>query len=207
MASILIVDDHPVARLAIRMLLEKENYTVVGEVDDGFKALQQVKQFNPDLILVDIDILSLNGIDLMLRLRHQEYKGGILVLTGKDNAHYITRCKQAGADGFISKRNNLSELKNALRSIESGYSFFPLQRAEFSDSKPFSDETDRINQLSTKELQVLSCLSKGMKILDIAEQMKISHKTVSTYKSRMMYKLQLNNMVDLYHFSQRHNLD
>lgn len=207
MASVLIVDDHPVARLAIRMLLEKDNYTVVGEADDGFKALQQARQLNPDLILVDIDILSLNGIDLVLRLRQQEYQGGILVLTGKDNHHYVTRCKQAGADGFISKRHHLSELKHALHSIQSGYSFFPLERSEFINSNALGEETDRINALSTKELQVLSCLSKGMKILEVAKEMKISNKTVSTYKARMMNKLQLKNMVELYHFSQRHNLD
>ncbi|WP_235667824.1 response regulator [Candidatus Williamhamiltonella defendens] len=76
--------------------------------------------------MVDINILSLNGIDLVLCLHHQQYKGEILILAGKDKTHYITRCKQAGAAGFISKRNNLSELTNALFSIESGYGFFPL---------------------------------------------------------------------------------
>ncbi|WP_235667633.1 hypothetical protein [Candidatus Williamhamiltonella defendens] len=74
----------------------------------------------------------------MLCLRHQEYKGGILILAGKDKTHYITRCKQAGAAGFISKRNNLSELTNTLCSIEAGYSFFLCTREIFLQ-KVFSD--------------------------------------------------------------------
>jgi two-component system response regulator EvgA len=126
MNSVLIVDDHPVARLAVRMLLEKDGMTVIGETDDGLKAVQQVRQLLPDLVIVDIDIPSINGINVVQRLRANGFKGGILVLTGKDDDHYIKRCAGAGADGFISKRNNLSELHDAIRAIKSGYGFFPL---------------------------------------------------------------------------------
>lgn len=81
MNSVLIVDDHPVARLAVRMLLEKDGMTVIGETDDGLKAVQQVRQLLPDLVIVDIDIPSINGINVVQRLRANDFKGGILFLT------------------------------------------------------------------------------------------------------------------------------
>lgn len=126
MNSVLIVDDHPVARLAVRMLLEKDGMTVIGETDDGLKALQQARQLLPDLVIVDIDIPTINGINVVQRLRANDFKGGILVLTGKDDDHYIKRCAGAGADGFISKRNNLTELHDAIHAIKSGYGFSRL---------------------------------------------------------------------------------
>jgi two-component system response regulator EvgA len=207
MNSVLIVDDHPVARLAIKMLLEKDGMTVIGETDDGLKAIQQARQLLPDLIVVDIDIPSLNGIEVVQRLRTNDFKGGILVLTGKDDDHYVKRCASAGADGFISKRNHLTELHDAIRAIRGGYGYFPINRARRDAAGDIpQDDKGKIASLSAKELQVLHFLAKGSKIIDIAEKMMISDKTVSTYKRRLMQKLDLQNMVELYDFTQRNNL-
>lgn len=208
MKNVLIVDDHPVARLAIRMLLEKDGMVIVGETDDGMEALKLARQLLPDLILVDIDIPSLNGIDVVQRLRKNEFSGGILVLTGKDDEHYIKRCAAAGADGFISKRNNLTELHDAIRAIKGGYGYFPRNRAriEAAGALP-GDDKSKIASLSAKELQVLHFLAKGIKVIDISLKMQISDKTVSTYKRRLMQKLELQNMIELYDFTQRNNLD
>ncbi|UUW17352.1 response regulator [Serratia ureilytica] len=208
MNNVLIVDDHPVARLAVKMLLEKDQLTVVGETDDGLQALLLAKRLAPDLVIVDIDIPSLNGVDVVQRLRKSGYAGGILVLTGKDDDHYVKRCASAGADGFISKRNNLSELHDAVRAIKGGYGYFPVNRArmEAAGVTP-GDDKSKLAELSAKELQVLSYLAKGIKVIDIGLQMQISDKTVSTYKRRMMDKLELKNMLELYDFTQRNNLD
>lgn len=83
MKTVLIVDDHPVARLAIRILLEKDDMTIVGETADGHEAIQLAKTLSPDLIMIDIDIPSLNGIDVMQRLRKNNYTGGLLVLSAR----------------------------------------------------------------------------------------------------------------------------
>lgn len=209
MNNVLIVDDHPVARLAIKMLLEQAQLTVIGETEDGLEALRLTKQFAPDLVIVDIDIPSLNGIDVVQRLRKNGFDGGILVLTGKDDDHYVKRCANAGADGFISKRNNLTELHDAIRALRGGYGYFPIHRARLgaASSAPEDDDKSKIAELSAKELQVLHFLAKGIKVVDISVQMQISDKTVSTYKRRLMQKLELNNMVELYDFTQRNNLD
>ncbi|NIF58014.1 response regulator [Enterobacter sp. Ap-916] len=208
MKNVLIVDDHPVARLAVRMVLEKENLTVIAETDDGLQAIQLVRKNTPDLVIVDIDIPSVNGIDVVQRMRRDGFSGGILVLTGKEGDHYIRRCASAGADGFVSKKNNLSELSDAVRAIRSGYGYFPrhLARSDVAAGDAAADK-DKLGELSAKELDVLRHLAKGVKVVDIARQMNISDKTVSTYKSRLMAKLGLKTMIELYDFTQKHNLD
>jgi two-component system response regulator EvgA len=209
MKNVLIVDDHPVARLAVRMLLEKAGLVVVGETDDGQEAIQLTKQLSPDLVIVDIDIPSVNGIDVVERIRKNKFNGGILVLSGKDGEHYIRLCARAGADGFISKRNNLTELNDAIRAIQGGYGYFPLNRARSDAAAPTPENDDeiKISKLSPKELDVLRHLAKGIKVVEIAGLMHISDKTVSTYKSRILDKLELKNPADFFEFVRRHNLD
>lgn len=206
--SVLIVDDHPLARMAVRMLLEKDNLTVIGETDDGLDAMKLVRQLTPDLIIVDVDIPSLNGIEVVQRIRQDGYKGGILILTGKEGEHYIRRCAKAGADGFLSKRNHLNELHDAIRAIRGGYGYFPLNRARLDAAgSQESDDSSKISTLSLKERDVLRYLARGMKVVDIAKEMNISNKTVSTYKTRLMVKLELQNMIDIFDFAQQNNLD
>ncbi|ENW84312.1 hypothetical protein F909_00219 [Acinetobacter sp. ANC 3929] len=210
MHNALIVDDHPVARLAVRMLLEKEGMTVLAETGDGLDAVSLIKQLGPDLVVIDIDMPSLNGIEVVQRLRKNGYQGGMLMLSGKDDDHYIKRCASAGADGFISKKNQLVELHDAIRALRGGYGYFPraLARLHVADATLTDPdiEKNKIAELSSKELQVLLYLAKGEKVIDIGILMHISDKTVSTYKSRMMQKLELKNMMELYDFAQRNHL-
>ncbi|ORM68435.1 response regulator [Pantoea rwandensis] len=206
MKDVLIIDDHPVVRMALKLLLETDNMTVVAETDDGYEALNLTKKLSPDLIIVDIDMPSYNGIDLVQRLRNNGFAGGILVLTGKDVDHYIKRSANAGADGFISKRNNMTELHDAIRAINAGYGFFPLNRKRHGMPEDEQEDKVKIATLSSKELQVLVFLTKGMKVVEMAQKMKISDKTVSTYKRRLMEKLDIDNMVGLYEFAKRNNI-
>lgn len=208
MQNALIVDDHPVARMAVRMLLEKDGITIVAETGDGLEAISLIKQFSPDLVVIDIDIPSLNGIEVIQRLRNNGYQGGMLVLSGKDDDHYIKRCATAGADGFVSKSNQLTELHDAIRALKNGYGYFPrvLARLDAASHSAMSDQ-DKVAELSTKELKVLQYLAKGEKVIDIGVLMNISDKTVSTYKRRMMQKLGLSNMMEFYDFVQRNQLD
>lgn len=208
MQNALIVDDHPVARMAVRLLLEKDGMTIVAETGDGLDAISLIKQFSPDLVVIDIDIPSLNGIEVIQRLRNSGYQGGMLVLSGKDDDHYIKRCASAGADGFVSKSNQLIELHDAIRALKNGYGYFPrvLARLDAASNNSKSDK-DKVAELSSKELQVLHHLAKGEKVIDIGVMMHISDKTVSTYKRRMMQKLEVSNMMELYDFVQRNQLD
>lgn len=207
MKNVLIVDDHPVTRFAIKILLEKEGLKVVAETSDGLEALLLVKKHSPDLVIVDIDIHSISGIELVERLRKRQYSGGILVLSGKDEPYYIKNCVSAGADGFISKANNLIDLHSAVGAIEAGYGYFPLKQARQHALDPAEDKDNQaIANLSAKELQVLRYLAKGMRLVDIGLQMSVSDKTVGTYKRRIMVKLELSNTKELYDFCIKNNV-
>ncbi|MCP2231679.1 response regulator [Erwinia aphidicola] len=207
MANILMIDDHPVARLAIRMLLEKDQHTVVGEADDGLKALQMVRQLEPDMVIVDLDIPSLSGIEVIEKLRASGFKGGLLVLTSRDDEHYLSRCMSIGADGFVSKKNNLEELSDAVKAVMRGYGYFPLKRKNGGNIAHPEQETESLKALSSRELQVLRYLAQGMKVIDISQRMHISNKTVSTYKTRVMTKLELESNLALIDFARRNHLD
>ena len=202
MATVMILDDHPVARFAIRKLLDDEGHQIIAEGDDGLQGLQTIRQQKPDVVIVDIDIHSLNGIDLTERLRHQDYTGGVLVFSARDSKHYISRCRQAGANGFLSKRNHLEQLTDAVKAILRNYAYFP-----FCTGHADCPEEHLITMLSGREFQVLTYLSRGMRLVEIAGHMHLSTKTVSTYKSRLLQKLAVNQTIELINFARRHNID
>lgn len=207
MATILIVDDHPMARLAIRILLEQDGHVIVSESGDGLEAFKLATHLQPDIVVVDIDIPGLSGFDLIEKLNALAFNGRMLVLTGRDDEHYLNRCINSGADGFIGKGNNLDELRDAVRTVVRGYGYFPLRRQQGVTHKAPTKETEAVKLLSSRELQVLRYLSRGIRVIEIAEKMFISNKTVSTYKTRLLTKLQLNNTLELIDFARRHNLD
>ncbi|WP_306307615.1 response regulator [Shimwellia blattae] len=198
----MILDDHPVARFAIRKLLDDAGHQVIAEGGDGLQGLLTIRQQQPDIVIVDIDIHSLNGIDLTERLRHQGYTGRVLVFSSRDAWHYISRCRQAGANGFLSKRNNLEQLTDAVRAILRDYAYFP-----FTAGYKNNPEEDMLTMLSGREFQVLTYLARGMKLVDIAGRMHISTKTVSTYKGRLLQKLAVSQTTELINFARRHNID
>lgn len=207
MANIAIIDDHPVARLAIRMLLEKDEHSIVLEADDGLQGLNLIRTRQPDMVIVDLDIPTMSGVEVIEKLRAAGFSGGILVLTGRDDAHFLSRCQQIGADGFVSKRNNLEELGDAVKAILRGYSYFPRKRSDGSALKTDDQETTALTQLSSRELQVLRYLAQGLRLVDISRQMHISNKTVSTYRNRIMEKLDISDLPALLNFARRHHLD
>jgi two-component system response regulator EvgA len=209
MLSTYIIDDHPVARLAVNMLLTQNGHKICGECDDGLQALGQIRAMTPppDMVIVDLDIPSLSGLELIEKLRYGGYEGGILVLTGRDDSHFLSRCMCVGADGFVSKRNNLEELGDAMRAISRGYGYFPIKRQSGATALLPTGESDAIRDLSNRELQVLQQLARGVRIIDIAAQMHVSTKTVSTYKARLLTKLGITSSLELIDFARRHNLD
>ncbi|RJG14345.1 DNA-binding response regulator [Pseudomonas cavernicola] len=212
MKKILIVDDHPMVRLAVRLILEFESYEVVGETDNGVDAIALAREHLPDLVVLDIGIPKLDGLDVITRLhslalpaKAQPFK--VLVLTGQSSAHYATRCMQAGAAGFVCKEGDLAELAAAARAVLSGYSYFPshvLQPSRRLAGTP--DEAELISHLSDRELSVLQHLANGYSNIEISEQLFISNKTVSTYKTRLMLKLNAHSLVDLLEFAKRNAL-
>lgn len=208
MSKVLIVDDHPVIRMAMRVLLEKEGHTILGETDNGVDTLSMAKELQPELVILDIGIPRLDGLEVISRLSASELPLKILVLTGQNASLYAMRCMQAGASGFVCKQGGLAELTSAVNAVSAGYSYFPsiAVRGTRKRGSVAADDNELIRRLSDREMAVLQYLANGYSNKDIAEQMFISNKTVSTYKTRLLLKLNAKSLVDLIEFAKRNAL-
>lgn len=206
MNSVFIIDDHPVIRLAIRMLLEHEGYKVVGETDNGCDAIQMVRECLPDLIILDISIPKLDGLEVLCRFNAMNTQMKTLVLTAQSPTLFATRCMRSGADGYVCKEGDLSELLSAIRAVLSGYNYFPSQALNASGVDTSSQEFELFKSVNDRELMVLQLFAQGRTNKEIAKGMFLSNKTVSTYKKRLMQKLKAKSLVELIELAKRNAL-
>ncbi|MEN4750161.1 response regulator transcription factor [Pseudomonas sp. Ps21-P2] len=207
MNSIFIIDDHPVIRMAIRMLLENENYEVVGETDNGVDAMQMVRECMPDLIILDISIPKLDGLEVLARFNAMNLPSKILVLTAQAPSLFAIRCMQSGASGYVCKQEDLSELVSSVKAVLSGYNYFPSQALAASIKKEGDpNELERFKLVNDRELMVLQLFAQGRTNKEIAKGMFLSNKTVSTYKIRLMQKLKAKTLVELIEMAKRNSL-
>ncbi|WP_192557914.1 response regulator transcription factor [Pseudomonas allokribbensis] len=208
MGSIVIVDDHPLIRLAVKMMLEKEGHTIMAEVDNGSDALEIVRKLLPDLIILDLSIPNMDGFAVISHLKSIGLAVKVLILTSGDSRNFAMRCLQAGAAGFICKDDNLDELVGAVKAVLSGYSYFPEDTIFMlrENVQAANQEGTLIAQLSDREITVLKLLAQGLGNQEIAETLIISHKTVSTYKVRLQRKLNAPNLVALVELAKRNGV-
>ena len=205
MSKVLIVDDHPAIRLAVRLLFERDGFTIVGEADNGAEALQVARKKSPDLAILDIGIPKIDGLEVIARLKSLKLDTKVLVLTRQNPAQFAPRCLQAGAMGF-SKRENLSELLLAAKAVLAGYIHFPTGALRSINQQSRDNEARMLESLSDREMTVLQYLANGNTNKAIAQQLFLSEKTVSTYKSRIMLKLNAHSLAGLIDFARRHEL-
>ncbi|MGM8339216.1 response regulator [Pseudomonas aeruginosa] len=206
MSRILIVDDHPVIRMAMKMLLEAEGHQIVGDTDNGVDAISLGRELKPDLVILDIGIPRLDGLEVISRLMVLALPLKILVLTGQSASLFALRSMQAGAAGFVCKQGGLAELVTAVNAVASGYSYFPSSAMRPVQQGAYSDDVELLGRLSDREVSVLQYLSQGYSNKQISEQMFISNKTVSTYKARLLLKLNAGSLVDFIEFAKRNTL-
>lgn len=204
--KILIVDDHPVVILALKIILEQDGFEVIAETNNGVDALKIIKELSPDAVVLDIGIPKLDGLEVIERSRKLVSCPPILVLTAQPSDYFVSRCIQAGASGFVSKQKDMTEVTNALRTILSGRPYFPLLDRINVKSYSNIDEVERIKKLSTREMSVLQQLAMGFTNNEISERMILSNKTVSTYKTRLLEKLNAKTLVDIIEIAKRHDL-
>ena len=202
MNKVLIVDDHPVIRLAVRMLMERHGYEVVAESDNGVDALQLTREYLPDIVILDIGIPKLDGLEVIARMTLASPASKVLVLTSQAPGHFSMRCMQAGAAGYVCKQQELTELLSAIKAVLSGYSYFPNQALHKGRSGTGgATEMEMVERLSGREMMVLQQLARGKSNKEIADSMFLSNKTVSTYKSRLLLKLNARSLVCLLYTS------
>jgi DNA-binding NarL/FixJ family response regulator len=206
---VLIADDHAVLRDGIRALLSMyEDIEVVGEAEDGLEAVEQAARLKPDVVLMDIAMPRLGGLEATLELRHRRSPTKVLVLTQYDNKEYIFTMLKAGAAGYILKRAAGTELVSAIRAVHSGQSFLHpavakavVDRyvAELAREGPES----LYEQLSNREREVLKLLAEGRSNREIAELLTLSAKTVMAHRANIMEKLDIHNRTELVKFAIR----
>ncbi|MCC9006866.1 response regulator transcription factor [Pseudomonas putida] len=207
MQTALVVDDHPFIRATVCLLLRQQKVQVVGQTDNGIDAVRLVRECCPDLVILDIAMPGLDGLEVIARIRAMAQPPKVLVLTSQLPEAYSLRCMQAGAAGFVAKTDELDELGKAVRAALSGYTYFPevalssvhKQDLKFTDAQCIASLTDR-------ELMILQQLARGLSNKAIGEAMLLSNKTISTYKTRLMEKLRVNSLIDLADFARRNAL-
>ncbi|TKK14864.1 DNA-binding response regulator [Pseudomonas fluorescens] len=208
MGNIVIVDDHPLMRMAVRVMLEQEGHSIVAEVDNGVDAVEVVRKLLPDLIVLDLSIPKMDGLSVIAHLKAIGISTRVLILTSGDTRNFAMRSLQAGAAGFVCKDDNLDELIGAVKAVLSGYSYFPANTIHQlrDNTQAASEESQLIAQLSDREITVLKLLARGMGNQAIADELMINHKTVSTYKVRLQRKLSVENLIALGDLAKRNGL-
>ena len=207
MVKAMVVDDHPFIRASVRMLLQQENIEVVAEADNGADAVQMAREHTPDLIMLDIAMPRLDGLEVISRIMTLKKHTRIIVLTSQPAIFYAMRCMKAGAAGYVSKTDDLNELVKAIKAVMTGYTFFPyLPASSVRSIDTRATDVELIQSLSDRELMILQQLSNGMSNKEISEAMFLSTKTISTYKTRLIEKLNVKSVVYLADFAKRNQL-
>lgn len=189
------------------MLLENEGYRIVGESDNGVDAMQLTRESPPDLIILDIGIPKLDGLEVLSRFNSMSSRSKVLVLTAQSPVLFATRCMLSGACGYVCKQEDLSELLSAVKAVLSGYNYFPSQAINpLRDQGGSTTEMDLFKTVNDRELMVLQLFAQGRSNKEIASGMFLSNKTVSTYKKRLMQKLKASSLVELIEMAKRNAL-
>jgi two-component system response regulator EvgA len=205
--SALIADDHPVVRAAVKILLRQEGFKQIYEVSSGNEVLSMIREHKPDLVVQDLIMPSLDGLEVLARIQSGEVPCRVVVFTSLEGLFYQDRCMRAGASAYVSKANDLEHLHKAVQAVMAGYSYFArLPSSSVSLNSLQRSEKELIDKLSDRELTIFQYLAHGMSNKAIAEIMNLSHKTVSTYKTRTIEKLNVQSPVHLRDFALRNHL-
>ncbi|GAB4502376.1 MAG: response regulator transcription factor [Anaerolineales bacterium] len=211
MTTILLADDHSVLRSGLKLLLESQpDLLVVGEASSGLEALDLAGKLQPDLILLDLSMPGLGGLEALPALRKSVPAAKILILTMHDDPQYLRSALKNGASGYVLKKAADSELISAIRAVLRGemYVHPSMTRTLLEDMLPraAASPLDAWDTLSEREQEVLKLVALGYTSAEIAAQLNLSDKTVETYRARGMEKLGLNNRAALVRFALKKGL-
>ncbi|MFM4930318.1 response regulator [Aeromonas dhakensis] len=200
----LIVDDHPAIRFALRETLQRTEADVVAETGCGQEALQLIRQLEPDIVLLDLDIPGMDGLTLLEQIQPHQYPCKVVVLSGSDSQFLAARVRAAGGCGYIHKSESLELLPMIIKLVMSGYPYFSEMALSIYDGK--NDDFEILSTLSRRELSVFRALARGDSNSKISIALNLSPKTVSTYKKRIFDKLRVNNIAELIELSRTGNM-
>jgi DNA-binding NarL/FixJ family response regulator len=207
MIRVLLADDHPVVRNGIHRLLDREeDIRVIGEACDGEETLAMVKQHLPDVLLLDMEMPLLNGIEVTKRIR-KEFPGvGLLVLSGYDDRSYILELLQLGVNGYLIKDEAMDSIVDAVRGVARGETGWLSRRVSALVTTWMRKEEDQPTSLTQRELEVLRFVVAGKTNKGIALELHISEKTIEKYLESIMRKLEVSSRVEAAVYAVRNGL-
>lgn len=208
MIRIVIADDHTIMREGLKRILDgADDIQVVGEAVDGFEALAHVRKGGFDLLMLDLSMPGRSGVELIRQIKDEVPKLPILILTMHEEEQYAVRAIRAGARGYLTKESAGTQLVSAIRKVASGRPYISLEVAEqlAMDVMPASEDLPH-KQLSNREFEVFTLLVSGKSITDIAEMLHLSAKTVSTHKTRILTKMNMNSLAEMVQYAVQHRL-
>ncbi len=209
---LLLADDHAVVRSGLRLLLEAQpDMAIIGEAENGADAIRRTAELMPDVVLMDIEMPGMNGIEATRRIKAESPRTAVLALTMYEDDQYFFEMLRAGAAGYVPKRAAPDELASAIRAVSRGDVFlYPslagrlvqdyLLRRDVEAQEPPADD------LTPREQEVLTLIAQGLSNGEIGEQLVISAKTVDRHRENIMRKLNLHNRVDLVKYALRKGL-
>jgi len=208
MAKVLIADDHALVRAGLRQFLEQDpQVTEIGEAISGSNTLDMLRAKSWDLLLLDIFMPDRSGLDILARVRALHPNTRVLVLSGYPERQYAISVLRSGANGFLSKESAPEELSKAVKTVLSGRRYVSAALADFLVSDLDADVTKPLHAaLSEREFQTLCKLAAGRSVSEIADELCISVKTVSTYRSRILQKTSFKTNADLTSYALRTGL-
>ena len=201
---ILVADDHAVLRAGLQMLLDAEpDMTVIGEASTGAEAVERAKTLNPDVVLMDLKMPGLGGVDATRYLKREAPEIKVLILTMYDDAGYLRQVLRAGASGYVLKKATDTDLVAAIRAVSRGD--IPIDPSmakalveDYVDTKRDSgDHPEVVRKLTDREEEVLKKLAQGFTNQEIADRLSVSVKTIETHRSHIMEKLSFHSRAEL----------
>ena len=203
---ILIVEDHPIVRAGLRRLLSLDPQTEIWEATSGKEALSIFKARRPDLVILDLNLPGIGGLEVIGRLKAEDAAARILVLSVHDNALYVTRAMQAGAMGYVSKSAPPDEILEAVKRVVAGRPFIERSIAQELAILNIRRPSDPLKELSRRDLEVLRLLGDGCTLAQIAETMGISRKTIVNNCTQIKAKLGVERTADLIRIAVLHGI-
>jgi DNA-binding NarL/FixJ family response regulator len=206
--KVLLVDDHAIMRDGIRALLNLyDDVEIVGEASEGKEAVEKAQELVPDVVIMDIAMPGMDGLEATRRIKKNNPNVKVLVLTQHDNREYILAAIKAGTAGYVPKKALGSELVSAIRAVRKGDSFlYPSAAATLIKDYLRRADEDPYDRLTAREREILKLIAEGRTSREIAERLFISLKTVLGHRAKIMQKLDIHNRTELIRYAMRKGL-
>ncbi len=200
--TIVLIDDHAVVRAGVRRLLEQELlFEVIGEAESGEKAYQIFGELKPDVMVMDLSMPGMGGLEGIRRILMRYEKAKILVLSMHEDLSFANQALKLGAKGYLTKNTLADDLVNSIQTVSKGDVFLSEEIAKKMGMQSISGNQDPIHELSAREFEIFRLFAEGLDIDAIASTLNISSKTVSNYQTMIKQKLNINSPVELVRYA------